>query len=306
MKDTPLKVNDFFCGAGGMGLGFKQAGFRLAGAWDFDKYAVESYGNNVSPKVKQIDITEMNWQDVPYADVWTFGFPCQDVSTAGYRKGIIKGETRSGLFYEIMRLLDETKENNIKNMPKILLAENVKGIEDYLSIIEEEFEKRGYKLKLKLFNSKDWGVPQKRKRYFIVGIHESIKKEFLFPELEEQHIITLADILESNVDDKYYISDERYEHAITNNYSGLLKPDGLARTLRVGGVGSLSNKHNYEHILTGNRIRKLTEREMLRLQGFPEDYKIVVEDKYIRKQMGNAVSVPVAKAIAEEIHKFLE
>lgn len=303
MKEKPLKVNDFFCGAGGMGLGFKQAGFRLAGAWDFDKYAAESYGNNVSPKVKQVDITEMKGIEVPYAEVWTFGFPCQDVSTAGYRKGMIKGETRSGLFYEIMRLLDETEKNNL---PKILLAENLKGVEDSLSVIEEEFQHRGYKIKYKLFNSKDWGVPQKRKRYFIIGIHSSIQNEFNFPEVNEQPITLLSDILEKEVEDKYYISEERSQNAITNHYPGLLKPNGLARTLRVGGVGSLTNKHNYEHILIGDRVRKLTNREMLRLQGFPDDYKIVVEDKYIRKQMGNAVTVPIAKAIAKEIHSFLE
>ena len=93
-----LWVNDFFCGAGGMGLGFKQADFRLSGAWDFDKWAIQSYTENVSPKAKNLDVTEMTKDDVPYADVWTFGFPCQDVSYSGLRKGMVKGETRSGLF----------------------------------------------------------------------------------------------------------------------------------------------------------------------------------------------------------------
>lgn len=174
---SDFTVNDFFCGAGGMGLGFKQAGFRLAGAWDFDKWAVESYGNNVSPKVKQEDITQMNWRDVPYADVWTFGFPCQDVSVAGKRTGMIKGKTRSGLFYEVMRLLDEMKKFNPDNLPKIILAENVKGIRKYLPTIEEEYKARGYKTYYTLYNSKYFGVPQNRERYFIIGIHHRLSRE---------------------------------------------------------------------------------------------------------------------------------
>ena len=105
LKENVVSVNDFFCGAGGMSLGFKNAGFRLSGAWDFDKWAVESYFENISPKVKQMDITQMNGDEVPYADVWTFGFPCQDISIAGKQAGMVKGKTRSGLFYEVMRLL---------------------------------------------------------------------------------------------------------------------------------------------------------------------------------------------------------
>lgn len=82
-------VNDFFCGCGGMGVGFLNAGYKIAGAWDFDKYAVQSYDHNVGHHVKQADIKEMTWQDVPFAHVWAFGFPCQDlralpVSKPGY------------------------------------------------------------------------------------------------------------------------------------------------------------------------------------------------------------------------------
>ena len=204
-----LKVNDFFCGCGGFGLGFKQSGFRLVGAWDFDRYAVESYGHNVSPKVKQDDITKMNWDEIPHADVWTFGFPCQDISVAGPQKGMVKGETRSGLFYEIMRLLEEIEINDHNRLPSIILAENVKAVYKYLPEIEKEYAARGYKMYTTLYNSKYWGVPQNRERYFIVGVHKSIDKPFVFIEQQTDYIPKLSSVLEDEVDAKYYIDNEK-------------------------------------------------------------------------------------------------
>lgn len=144
-------VNDFFCGCGGMGVGFMSAGYKIAGAWDFDKYAVQSYRHNVGDHVKQADIREMKWSDVPFAHVWAFGFPCQDLSVAGKQAGLLlkcqscnhefaidpenfqghaqcpecgstkyKAASRSGCFYEIMRLIDETRENKPENLPDTL------------------------------------------------------------------------------------------------------------------------------------------------------------------------------------------
>lgn len=208
MKENVVSVNDFFCGAGGMGLGFKYAGFQLAGAWDFDKYAVESYGNNVSPKVKQADITQMTWDEVPYADVWTFGFPCQDISVAGKQAGMVKGKTRSGLFYEVMRLLEETETHSPDRLPTVILAENVKAVKKYLPEIEKEYKARGYRMYATLYNSKYWGVPQNRERYFMIGVHESIQDEFVFPKEQTEYVPKLSGFLDVEVDEKYFIADE--------------------------------------------------------------------------------------------------
>src|SRR5690606_22206242 len=102
------------------------------------KFAVETYKHNIGDHVEQADITKMQWDDLPYADVWAFGFPCQDLSVAGKRKGLFKGK-RSGLFFEVMRLLDETRENEFSRLPSIILAENVKGLKKYLPVLEEEY-----------------------------------------------------------------------------------------------------------------------------------------------------------------------
>lgn len=82
-----LTMNDFFCGCGGMAVGFKNAGYRVVGAWDFDKYAVQSYRENLGSYVEESDIREMTWRDIPQATVWAFGFPCQDLSYAGKQAG---------------------------------------------------------------------------------------------------------------------------------------------------------------------------------------------------------------------------
>ena len=135
-----LKVNDFFCGCGGLGLAFQEAGYEIVGAWDFDKFAVETYRENVGDHVQKADIKELHQADIPQADVWAFGFPCQDLSVAGKQKGMIlkcqdcgekieinpeeytgenacpkcggkdlRADSRSGCFFEIMRLLEETE-----------------------------------------------------------------------------------------------------------------------------------------------------------------------------------------------------
>lgn len=324
-----------------MGLGFKDAGYEIVGAYDFDKYAVESYRENVGDHVQQADIKDMTWQDVPKAKVWTFGFPCQDLSVAGKQAGMElecfacgnkwqidpeayshenkcpecdgtkhKSANRSGLFFEMMRLLDETQANQPENMPKVLVAENVKGLKKFIGVLKAEFQKRGYEAHIELYNSKYWGVPQNRERYFIAGIRDGEPGEFKMPaENKDPKLIPkLSEVLETNVDEKYYISDEKAQsiiqqalkrleklgkvHAtitpdriekrqngrrakeeeeiltltaqdlhgviIDDNYgiveeiakeTGLMHADGIGRTLRVGGDGSLTKKHNYQHII---------------------------------------------------------
>lgn len=312
-----LKTNDLFCGAGGVGIAFQQAGFEIAGAWDFDKYAVQSYKHNVGDHVQQADISQMTFEDMPKADVWTFGFPCQDLSVAGKQAGLFEGK-RSGLFFEVMRLLDETIENDINNLPSIIMAENVKGLKPYLEVLEQEYKQRGYKMYYTLYNSKYWGVPQNRERYFVVGIHESIDKEFVFPIQQEYYIPRLSTVLESEVDEKYYISDEKAAKVIEEaaqkielkDTHACLTPD---RPKRQNGPRAKADELE-SHTLTAQdrhgvienmRVRKLLPIEYKRLQGFPEGYEIVVSDSQAYKQFGNAVSVPVVKAIAERMRMFL-
>lgn len=166
-----MKFIDFFSGIGGFHSGLERAGMECVGWCEFDKFAQASYRAMYDTTDLWFgnDVTKVKGWELPKADLWTFGFPCQDVSIAGKQKGMKEG-TRSGLFYEIMRLLDECKENK----PKWLVCENVKNLlsidggTGFLNVIGEMAE-RGYSVEWKVYNSKDYGVPQNRERVYIVG-----------------------------------------------------------------------------------------------------------------------------------------
>lgn len=337
-----MKMNDFFCGFGGMGLGFKLAGIDIVGAWDYDQYAVESYKANVGDHVRQASITDMRWSDVPRADIWTFGFPCQDVSIANPDGKGLDGE-RSGLFFEVMRLLEETRVVDPVALPKIILAENVKNLKKDIPTVEAEYKKQGYRLVYSLIDSSFFTVPQARERYFLMGIREDIAVDFKFP-VGEPTKLRIRDILEDEVDPKFYLSSKAIEY-MDRLRNG--KPrweyhknpiDGLASTLTanmwkgvpygvVKVIGMVNMKghevvrrvydkdglsptlttmeggHRQPKVDEDGVARKFTPRECARLQGFPDDYKQVVSNTRFYKGMGNAVSVTVAYAIAEEIKK---
>lgn len=236
-----LTLNDFFCGAGGMGLGFQQAGFSIVGAWDFDKFAVQSYKENLGEHVRQADISTLTWEDVPKADVWAFGFPCQDLSVAGKGAGMVKGKTRSGLFYEIMRLLEETRNQKPENLPSIIVAENVKMLKKVLPVVEEEYEKQGYTMTETLYNSKYWGVPQNRERYFVAGLRNDLNLEFEFLAEQKDNIPLLSSILETEVDEKYYMSDEKATKIIEQALKKLEKLGKVHATLTPDRVEKRQN-----------------------------------------------------------------
>ena len=160
-------LNDFFCGCGGLGLGFQNAGFKIVGAWDFDKYAVATYRENVGDHVVQADIQKMCIEDVPKADVWAFGFPCQDLSVAGKQAGIKlecadcgtvwevsaetyseenlcpgcggtnhRAATRSGMFFEIMRLLAEARERESRKRIYTEVAPTLRSSQQGVKVVE--------------------------------------------------------------------------------------------------------------------------------------------------------------------------
>lgn len=166
-----MKFIDFFSGIGGFHTGLEKAGMKCIGWCEFDKFAQASYRAMYDTDNLWFgdDVTKVNGKNLPKADLWTFGFPCQDVSIAGKQKGIKEG-TRSGLFYEVMRLINECEENK----PKWLVCENVKNLLSidggggFLTVVGEMAE-RGYSIEWGVYNSKNYGVPQNRERVYIIG-----------------------------------------------------------------------------------------------------------------------------------------
>ena len=168
-----LKFIDMFAGIGGFHSGLEQAGMQCVGWIEIDKYARKSYLaiHEANDLWTAEDITKVKGDELPHADLWSFGSPCQDLSVAGKVKGL-DGE-RSGLFYEVMRLIDEREESG-KGKPEWLLFENVKGAlssrggQDFLEILYQVAE-RGYHIEWRVYNSKNYGVPQNRERVYLDG-----------------------------------------------------------------------------------------------------------------------------------------
>lgn len=178
-----MKFIDFFAGIGGFHSGLEKAGMKCVGWCEFDKFAQKSYRAMYDTESLWFgeDVTKVKGSELPKADLWTFGFPCQDVSIAGKQKGLKKG-TRSGLFYEMMRLLDECEENK----PDWIMCENVKNllsIDNGIGFLEVvgEMAERGYTVEWKVYNSKDYGVPQNRERVYIAGHHGESAGQPLLP-----------------------------------------------------------------------------------------------------------------------------
>ena len=293
-------LNDFFCGCGGLGLGFQNAGFKIVGAWDFDKYAVATYRENVGDHVVQADIQKMHIEDVPKADVWAFGFPCQDLSVAGKQAGIKlecadcgtvwevsaetyseenlcpgcggtnhRAATRSGMFFEIMWLLAEAREREPEKVPKVLVAENVKALRKLLPVLEAEYGKAGYKCHAQLFNSKYWGVPQNRERYIVVGTLDSLPDTYTYPEEQHDYVPKLSTILEADVDDKFYIADEK-AHKITDQ--------ALQRISSMGKVHATITPDRVDKRQNGRRSKE-DEDPMFTLTA-QDLHGVIVDDTY--------------------------
>ena len=270
-------------------------------ACDINSQAVLSYQVNVDSRVTEKDIQEVVWQELVGADAWTFGFPCTNISAIGKKEGLFEG-SQSSMFFQVMRLLDETPGYL---RPAFLVAENVPELRKYLPVVQSEFEQRGYKFKYALYNSANWGVPQNRKRYFLVGYLGGLEFEMPKEQITD-HPVLLRDILESDVDEIFFINKERSDKIISEGAKGILRPEKLGRTLRTSGRGSLSNRHNYEYILVDGRIRMLTPNEKGLMQGFPMDvWKHVASEDDFHVQMGNAVTVPVAEAVGLAIKETL-
>lgn len=204
-----IKVNELFAGIGAFRKALERLNIphEIVGISEIDKYAIKSYETIYGATQNYGDISKVAKLD--YADLWTYGFPCQDISQAGHQAGIIKGETRSGLLYEVERLLSVAAEHG--ELPKYLILENVKNLvgkkfikqfEEWLAWLDE----LGYNSYWQVINAKDCGIPQNRERVFAVSIRKDIDTGFAFPQPQALQC-SIDDFLEENVEEKYFLSD---------------------------------------------------------------------------------------------------
>ena len=301
-----VKIIDLFAGIGGIRLGFEQAfneNVECVFTSEIDKYAIESYKANYGDENIYGDITEIEAIEVPEHDILLAGFPCQPFSQAGLKKGF--EDTRGTLFFDIEKIL-------LKKQPQAFLLENVKQLRGHdkgntLKVILSHLNKAGYKTFVNVLAAKDFGIPQKRERIYIVGfLDNTIEFEFPTPTLQSTRV---GNILETIVDEKYTISDKLWEGHQRRKLEHKEKGNGFGYSLfnenseYTNTISARYYKDGSEILIAqeGKNPRKLTPREAARLQGFPEEFNIVVSDNQAYKQFGNSVCVPVIKAVAEQM-----
>lgn len=299
---------DLFAGIGGFRLAMQAVGGKCIFSSEFNEPAQKTYFANYGD-VPFGDITlEETKRYIPENfDVLCAGFPCQAFSIIGKQKGF--ADTRGTMFFEIQKILQ-------RHRPKAIFMENVKQLVTHdkgktFKVILGILADLGYYVKWKVLNALDFGVPQKRERVIIVGFLDK-KKTDLFSFDFEKKPYSLSDILQRDdeVDESLFVSDRIlqkrkdstkdknvfYPSIWHENKAGNISVLDYACALRTGA--------SYNYLLV-NGYRRPSSRELLRLQGFPEDFKIVVSHQEIRRQTGNSVAVPMMTEVAKRIKALL-
>ncbi|MDD2286949.1 MAG: DNA cytosine methyltransferase [Bacteroidales bacterium] len=325
-----MDIISLFSGAGGLDLGFEKAGFHIVVANEFDKTIWETYEKNHSAPLIKGDIRKIPSEDFPDCDGIIGGPPCQSWSEAGSLRGI--EDDRGKLFFEYIRILRDKK-------PKFFVAENVSGM---LSKLHSKavkqiilmFENAGYDVFIKMLNANDFNVPQDRKRVFYVGFRKDLNVRFSFPEPIRERKPTLKDAIFDLRDSAIPAKDKNktngnlckvpnHEYFI-GNFSPIFMSRNRVRTweepsFTIQASGRQAPIHPQAPVMVKvekdvqkfvegkeNLYRRLSLREVARIQTFPDDFIFCYEglnDGY--KMVGNAVPVELAYAVAKQIEKYL-
>lgn len=279
-KSKNFRFIDLFAGIGGFHLAFASLKAKCVFASEWDEAARKTYEANFKDTDPQLfktnnfagDITKVDEKDVPDFDIITGGFPCQPFSHAGFKKGFV--DPRGTLFYDIVRIIKEKQ-------PAAYFLENVAHLLNHdngrtFLVIKKTLEDLGYSFHSKIVRASDFGLPQHRRRLFMVGFKDK-KIPFTFPEPVPLEL-TMSDIFEGKC------------------------PKKIGFTLRVGGRGSgIHDRRNWDAYMVDGKIRRLTVKEGKRMMGFPENFVLPVSEAQAMKQLGNAVAVPAIRAVAAEI-----
>ncbi len=332
-----FKFIDLFAGIGGFRVALDRLGLKCVFSSDNDSYCQKVYYDNFG-EMPFGDITQINAKDIPNFDILTAGFPCQPFSYAGRLLGF-EDKVRGTLFFDVVRILKEKK-------PKMFILENVKGLKSHnngetVKTIENTVKELGYTIHTKVLSSYDFGLPQYRERWYCVGFLNNVS--FEFPQGNKRGSI-LRDIIdeEGNFEDlklsqfdidrinfHFKSKDKRVQHDNSkyapNTKKGkygvfsYMKPDGTLR-FHVGDTAKTQIQEAYFVSLESaaptiiaarepklwDLKRRMSVNECRRLQGFPEWFKFNVSNQQAKRQLGNAVSVPVVEAVAKKMLEYFE
>ena len=328
IRNMKYRMIDLFAGIGGIRIAFEANGAKCVKSSEIDKYACDTYEKNFH-EMPLGDITKIKPEDLTDFDIITAGFPCQPFSLGGLRKGF--EDTRGTLFFEVARLIKAKK-------PKAFFLENVEGIVNHdsgktISVIENVLHDLDYNFRWRVMNASDYGTPQNRKRWYCVGFRKDLgigfegqegkfKVIYNFPQKCELKF-KVKDVIEASVSDSYLVSEtcernintyvEKFKEGPRYDSTNVLianeirpsrcnfRSDGISPclTAKMGTGGN--NVPVYVE-----KMRKLTERECLRLMGFPDWYQIEPNTMHSYKQIGNSVVVTIISELAKEMIRVMK
>ena len=316
-----MKLLSLFSGIGAFEKALRNIGINveLVGFSEIDKYAIKSYCaiHNVSENLNLGDITKIDIAKLAKnIDIITHGSPCQDFSIAGKQAGGDLGTgTRSSLMWNTVNIVAYVKPKYViwENVKNLLSKKHIHNFNNYINV----FESLGYNNYYEVLNSKDYAIPQNRKRVYTISIRKDIDKgDFIFPKKEELKI-KLKDILENEVEEKFYLK-QNIELKLNNNTNtnviGNLQmnkwQDFMKRIYNIDtyapAISTMQGGNTEPKILVTNRIRKLTPKECWRLMGFSdEDFNKAKEtgnsNTQLYKQAGNSIVVNVLEKIFKNL-----
>lgn len=305
-----MRVVSLFSGAGGLDLGFVMAGHQIVWANDLYEDAVETYRKNIGDHIVCKDISQIPSEDIPTCDIVIGGFPCQGFSVANTKRHI--GDERNELYKQLIRVIDAKK-------PKFFLAENVKGLTnlgkgEVFRMILQDFTDLGYVVRYQILNAADYGVPQTRQRVIITGVRNDIDWEYVYPQPTHSKDgkdglpkwVSVSEALE-NIPDPDSANDlpnhtySKYKLNI-NGYIGhrLLDPEKPAPTVTARGDskgGVVIHPHP-------NGKRRMSCRELAKVQSFPLNYEFCGNNSSVYRQIGNAVPPLLGYAVANVFNGY--
>jgi DNA (cytosine-5)-methyltransferase 1 len=306
-QNINFKFIDLFAGIGGIRIPFDELGYRNVFSSEIDPAACKTYEANFGEKPYG-DITKIHEKDIPKHDLLLAGFPCQAFSIMGKKLGF--ADDRGSMFFEVERILNYHK-------PRAILLENVKQLATHdkgktLSIILDSLKNIGYFTQWRILNALDFGLPQKRERIVIIGFLKKSSTDLFSFEFERSPY-DLKKILErdDDVDKSLFVSEKilekRKERTSNKNvfYPAIWHENKAGNISILNYSCALRTGASYNYLLV-NGYRRPSSRELLRFQGFPDTYKIVVPHAEIRRQTGNSVPVNMIRAVALKMHRVLQ
>lgn len=297
---------DLFAGIGGMRIPFDELGYQCVFASEWDGRAQQTYEANFHHRPAG-DITAIPSEAIPAHDVLLAGFPCQAFSIMGRMRGF--EDTRGTLFFEVARIL-------AYHRPRAFLLENVKQLQTHdhgrtFATILATLRQLGYAVKYAVLNALDFGLPQKRERTIIVGFLDAAQAGYFSLEFAA-HPYSLAALLEpeASIPQEVFASptiQQKRQRAVEGRkrFSPSVWHENKGGNVSIHDYScALRANASYNYLLVDGR-RRFTCRELLRLQGFPEWFRVVVSPAQLRRQVGNSVPVPMIRAVAKRMDACL-